>query len=144
MPKKLNHAIGDVFEISPDGKVKFQCAIVGMDGKGCAVGVFFHCGDGEPLFYENHLMIIQFGDLHIIDGAWRRSGRISEEIAEAWFPSYFYRENMFGQKFVTRYDRQLNLISEDLVSEEETLGGLPSDDLFGAGAVEQKLMNAIA
>jgi hypothetical protein len=120
---------------------------------GVTLGYFFgprsptvpDVGSLEGLRREGATLILQFGDLGIVEGTWRRIGRIPDWDRRKWpMPPFKRRGELDGRSWRVQYDDNPNSIPRESPIGDAEAAGLPQDGLYGADAAARVLDLRIA
>lgn len=143
-----NHAEGDVFVLPLRDGGFARGVVARSDGQGRAFGYFFGPRLAGPedarvdasLRPEDALLIGKFGDLGLLEGAWRVIGRIEPWSRTDWpMPPQGRIGDGEEVGFLSWYDEDtLECIAEERRPRED-LAPYPYDRLMGYGAVEIRL-----
>lgn len=124
-----------------------------MDGHGQVLGYFFgpvreaipELSEVVGLSPADNALILQFGDLELIQGDWPVIGQHPEWDRQAWpFPA-FYRTDLFtAAMYQVEYDEDSFAFREERLIDPADAIGLAEDGLYGAEAARYVITNRLA
>lgn len=128
-------ALGLAARVAPKGKV--------------LLGYFFGVvcrqlptlSDVPQLNKENAVFVALFGDLGLYKGLWPVIGHLDPWEPQAWPMPMFVRTDVIsGEKLLVQYaDHDPSTVIDEMLISRKKAPGLPEDDLWGCGAIEEKL-----
>lgn len=139
---RLPYKIGDWFTVTDDQGVAGTGVVLAMNGRGVVAGDFYCSSEPAPSPSDanqigNPALTMRFGDLAILEGRWPLHPTAGKKILLDR-ELEFIRENMFGERFYTRYDRRLGLDFERKLRPDE-FPDLPLDGVYGSTLAEWTL-----
>ena len=146
MRTKVNYREGDWFGVAlRDGG--FGLGIVARANPGgVLLGYFFSPKHSElPLLREaggltapGAVLVRRFGHLGLVQGKWPILGKLDGWDRDEWpMPIFGRYESLTGRSLRVIYDaNDPNMVVREEVTSADELKGLPTDALFGAGALE--------
>lgn len=150
MRKKLLYQEGDVFGVPLDtgGFALGLAARVAPKGK-ILLGYFFRVvyrqlpslSDVPQLNKEDAVFVARLGDLGLYKGLWPVIGHLDSWEPQAWPMPMFARTDIIsGGKLLVQYaDNDPSTVNNEVPINQKKTQDLAEDDLWGCGAVEEKL-----
>jgi hypothetical protein len=147
--KKLTYEEGDIFAVPlPSGG--WAIAVVARIAPGGRVVVGHFFGPRLPavpatgnlnLTAQDSILTARFGDLGIVQGSWKRLGRLGSFKRQQWPMPVFHRQVPHTGQFlrVSYRDDNPNSTPDEIGISEQEARRLPEDSLFGSTAIERVL-----
>lgn len=133
---------GTIFTVPLEPSGHALGVLARTNGKGKAFGYFFNpANDLSRLNWNDSVLVARFGDHGLHTGRWKIVGHVENWRREEWpLPSFMREHDNPKLAYLTRYNDELEAVSEEIVSSELLDRKLlPVDSQYGSGVVEKLL-----
>jgi hypothetical protein len=146
----LSYREGDWFAVPlPSGGFGIGLAARVPAGGRILLGYFFgkrfaslpNSEDIPPFDAGAAVLVLMFGDLHLMSGAWPVIRHSEGWTRDRWpLPAFGFKQDVGGKFWRVEYGDDLSVATMRRTSvSSDQIEGLPKDGLFGAGAIEKML-----
>lgn len=149
MTARPRHGEGDWFAVPLRTSGYAVGLIARANPDGILVGYFFGprrdapppLGELAELHSDQACVLLRFGDLGLLRGTWPLLGKLDGWDRSAWPMPVFGRfEELTGRSYAVYYsDDDPSLLCREVEVAQDDIALSPSNDLYGAGAVEVAL-----